>query len=113
MVICAIFYIFKKKPLVRIGCFDRLQIRSCILETKRIWAVYEGINNKVSTHWVSQEKTKCKASFHTWLDHIAREQLEVVHRAFLKSLLGVNTTTSSYVVLAEFGRFPLAIFWWQ
>ncbi len=26
---------------------------------------------------------------------------------------GVNTTTSSYVVLAEFGRFPLAIFWWQ
>jgi hypothetical protein len=46
MVICAIFYIFKKKALVRIGCFDRLQIRSCILETKRIWAVYEGINNK-------------------------------------------------------------------
>jgi hypothetical protein len=37
----------------------------------------------------------------------------VVHRAFLKSLLGVNTTTSSYVVLAEFGRFPLEIFWWQ
>jgi hypothetical protein len=47
-----------------------------------------------------------------WLDHIAREQLEVVHWAFLKSL-GVNTTTSSYVVMAEFGRFPLAIFWWQ
>jgi len=48
-----------------------------------------------------------------WSDHIAREQLEVVHRAFLKSLLGVSTTTSSYVVLAEFGRFPLEIFWWQ
>jgi len=47
-----------------------------------------------------------------WSDHIAREQLEVVHRAFLKSLLGVSTTTSSYVVLAEFGRFPLTIFWW-
>jgi hypothetical protein len=23
-----------------------------------------------------------------WLDHMAREQLKVVHRAFLKSLLG-------------------------
>ncbi len=48
-----------------------------------------------------------------WSDHMAREQLKVVHRAFLKSLLGVSTTTSSYVVLAEFGRFPLKIFWWQ
>jgi hypothetical protein len=45
--------------------------------------------------------------------HMAHEQLEVVHRAFLKSLLGVTTTTSSYVVLAEFGRFPLEIFWWE
>jgi hypothetical protein len=48
-----------------------------------------------------------------WSDHMACEQLEVVHRAFLKSLLGVNTMTSSYVVLAKFGRFPLEIFWWQ
>jgi hypothetical protein len=28
-------------------------------------------------------------------------------------LIRVSTTTSSYVVLAEFGRFPLEIFWWQ
>jgi hypothetical protein len=48
-----------------------------------------------------------------WLDHMAHEQLKVVHRAFLKSWLGVSTTTSSYVVLVEFGRFPLEIFWWQ
>jgi hypothetical protein len=48
-----------------------------------------------------------------WWDHMARKQLEVVHQAFLKLLLGVSTTTSSYVVLAEFGRFPLKIFWWQ
>jgi hypothetical protein len=48
-----------------------------------------------------------------WSDHMARKQLEVVHRAFLKSLLGVSITTSSYVVLVEFGRFPLEIFWWQ
>jgi hypothetical protein len=48
-----------------------------------------------------------------WSDHMAHKQLEVVHRAFLKSSLGVSTTTSSYVVLAKFGRFPLEIFWWQ
>jgi exonuclease III len=48
-----------------------------------------------------------------WSDHTACQQLEVIHRAFLKSLLGVRTTTSSYVVLAEFGRFPLESFWWQ
>ncbi len=45
-----------------------------------------------------------------WSDHMAREQLEVVHRGFLKSSLGVSTTTSSYIVLAEFGMFPLKIF---
>jgi hypothetical protein len=44
---------------------------------------------------------------------MAREQLEVVHRAFLKSSLGISTTTSNYIVLAEFDRFPLEIFWWQ
>jgi hypothetical protein len=48
-----------------------------------------------------------------WSDHMAHEQLKVVHRAFLKSSLGVSTTTSSYVVLAEFGKFSLEIFWWQ
>jgi hypothetical protein len=48
-----------------------------------------------------------------WSDHMARKQLEVVHRAFLKSLLGVSTMTSNYIVLAEFGRFALELFWWQ
>jgi hypothetical protein len=48
-----------------------------------------------------------------WSDHMARKQLEVVHRAFLKSSLGVSTTASNYVVLAEFGKFPLEMFWWQ
>jgi hypothetical protein len=32
---------------------------------------------------------------------------------FSEVVAGVNTTTSSYVVLAKFGRFPLQIFWWQ
>jgi len=32
---------------------------------------------------------------------------------FFEVVVGVSTTTSSYVMLAEFGRFPLEIFWWQ
>jgi hypothetical protein len=32
---------------------------------------------------------------------------------FFEVVARVNTTTSSYVVLVEFGRFPLEIFWWQ
>ncbi len=51
--------------------------------------------------------------YEVWSDHMACERLEVVNRAFLKSSLGVSTTTSNYVVLAQFGKFPLEIFWWQ
>ncbi len=32
---------------------------------------------------------------------------------FSEVVVGVSATTSSYVMLAEFGRFPLEIFWWQ
>ncbi len=32
---------------------------------------------------------------------------------FSEVVAGVSTITSSYVVLAEFDKFPLKIFWWQ
>jgi hypothetical protein len=32
---------------------------------------------------------------------------------FSKVIARVSTTTSSYVVLTKFGKFPLEIFWWQ
>jgi hypothetical protein len=32
---------------------------------------------------------------------------------FLKGILGVDKTTSTFVVLGEFGRYPLEYFWWQ
>ncbi len=32
---------------------------------------------------------------------------------FSEVVAGVSTTTSSYIMLAEFGRFPLEIFWWE
>jgi hypothetical protein len=41
------------------------------------------------------------------------QQAEQVHRMFLRGILGVNKTTSIFVVLGEFGRYPLEYFWWQ
>jgi hypothetical protein len=41
-----------------------------------------------------------------WSDHMACEQLKVVHRTFLKSSLGVSTTISSYVMLQSLVGFP-------
>ncbi len=41
------------------------------------------------------------------------QQAEQVHRMFLKGILGVNKTTSTFVVLGEFGRYPLEYLWWQ
>ncbi len=45
-----------------------------------------------------------------WVDEPATKSLEAIHKSFLKSLLGVNDTTPSRIVLAEFGRFPLILF---
>jgi len=41
------------------------------------------------------------------------QQVEQVHIMFLRGILGVNKTTSTFVVLGEFGRYPLEYFWWQ
>ena len=41
------------------------------------------------------------------------EAAEVLHRSFLKSLLGIRKSTSNEIVLAELGRYPLQICFWQ
>ena len=41
------------------------------------------------------------------------EAAEVLHRSFLKHLLGVETCTANKIVFAEFGRFPLWVHFWQ
>ncbi len=41
------------------------------------------------------------------------QQAEQVHRMFLRGILGVNKTTSTFAVLGEFGRYSLEYFWWQ
>jgi hypothetical protein len=48
-----------------------------------------------------------------WVDELTTKSLEAIHRSCLKSLLGVNDTTPSRIVLAELGRFPLILFWRQ
>jgi hypothetical protein len=47
-----------------------------------------------------------------WVDSKKIEAIEVVYRGFLKSLLGVRNTTSTSIVLAEFGKFPFEHFAW-
>ena len=37
----------------------------------------------------------------------------LVHRQFLEQLLGVRKSTTTHIVLAEFGRFPLQMHFWQ
>jgi hypothetical protein len=41
------------------------------------------------------------------------QQAEQVQRMFLRGILRVNKTTSTFVMLGEFGRYPLEYFWWQ
>ncbi len=47
-----------------------------------------------------------------WVDSKIIEAIEVVYRGFLKFLLGVQKTTSTSIVLAEFGKFPFEHFAW-
>ncbi len=43
----------------------------------------------------------------------SRAKAEVVHRQFLKQSLGFRKSTTNQIVLAELGRFPLQIHFWQ
>jgi hypothetical protein len=47
-----------------------------------------------------------------WVDSKKIEAIEIVYRGLLKSLLGVRKTTSTSIVLAEFGKFPFEHFAW-
>jgi hypothetical protein len=47
-----------------------------------------------------------------WVNSKRIEAIEVVYQGFLKTLLGVQKTTSTSIVLAEFGKFPFEHFAW-
>jgi hypothetical protein len=47
-----------------------------------------------------------------WVDSKKVEAIEVVYRRFLESLLEVQKTTSTFIMLAEFGKFPFKHFAW-
>jgi len=47
-------------------------------------------------------------------EYIQLKQLEKLHVDFLRSILGVaKHGVPTRIVLAEFGRYPLRIFWWK
>jgi hypothetical protein len=45
-----------------------------------------------------------------WVDSKKIKVIEIMHQGFFKSLLGVQKTTSTSIVLAEFGKFPFEHF---
>jgi hypothetical protein len=47
-----------------------------------------------------------------WVDSKKIKAIEVVYRGFFKSLFGVRKTTSTSIVLVEFGKFPFEHFTW-
>jgi hypothetical protein len=47
-----------------------------------------------------------------WVDSKKIEAIEVVYQRFLKSLLKVQKTTSTSIMLAKFGKFPFEHFSW-
>jgi hypothetical protein len=47
-----------------------------------------------------------------WVDLKKIKAIEVVYWGFLKSLFGVQKTTSTSIVLVEFGKFPFEHFAW-
>jgi hypothetical protein len=51
-------------------------------------------------------------AYEVWVDSKKIKAIEIVYRGFLKSLLGVQKTTSMSIVLAEFGKFPFEHFAW-
>jgi hypothetical protein len=51
-------------------------------------------------------------AYEVWVDSKKIEAIEVVYRRFFKSLLGARKTTSTSIVLAEFGKFPFEHFAW-
>jgi len=47
------------------------------------------------------------------VDEKIGDAAELLHRQFLKHILGVRDSTANVIVLAELGRFPLYFRWWQ
>ena len=47
------------------------------------------------------------------VDKKVGESAEQLHWQFLKHVLGITGSTATLIVLAEFGRYPLRLHWWQ
>jgi hypothetical protein len=47
-----------------------------------------------------------------WVGSPSADKIELVERAFLRSLLGVRPSTSNAIVRSELGRYPLSLYCW-
>jgi hypothetical protein len=48
-----------------------------------------------------------------WTGCTGAKGWQQVHRMFVRGILGVNKTTSTFAVSGEFGRYPGEHLWWQ
>ena len=81
---CARLYIYINDPSMQCHLFDTL-VLPILSYACEVWAV----------------------------DEKAGDLGEQLHRQFLRHLIGVRDNVASMVVLAELGRFPLRLHWWQ
>jgi len=47
-----------------------------------------------------------------WVDSKKIETIEIMYQGFFKSLIGVQKTTNTSILLAKFGKFPFEHFTW-
>jgi hypothetical protein len=51
-------------------------------------------------------------TYEVWVDSKKIEAIEIMYGGFFKSLLGVQKSTNTSIVLAKFGKFPFEHFAW-
>lgn len=84
---CAEIHLYD--PHLKVQLFDSL-VQPILLHGAEIW----GVTSQIGLNSFGKQE---------------RDGTEVVHRGFLRSLLGVRASISSIAILGEFGRYPLLV----
>jgi Reverse transcriptase (RNA-dependent DNA polymerase) len=79
-------------PLAKCQIFDT-QVMPVLTYAAEVWAVWCGTDCSVN---------KC-----------VDNDIERLHLGFLRHLFGIRLSTSSWMILREFGRLPIFYFWWS
>jgi hypothetical protein len=76
-------------------------VKLCIMNVKLLCDLFNTLVHSTASY-------ACEV----WVDSKKIKAIEVMYRGFLKSLLGVRKTTNTFIMLAEFGKFPFEHFAW-